>query len=424
MSSRIGVIQEHTRILRQLSLLSYALTALLAYLASYLPLFDSSPRTIINGASRSWTSTFAYPLLRWDVFHYGHTAQYGYVYEHQWAFFPGPSLVMRGTSEFLHFLGVISQRSTWETVLVGGAVIASLCDTSTTLYHLSLHHLRSPSLAFLATLLSLLPSSPATLRLVPYSEPYFTMLSYRGMLYCARRQWLAAVCAFALAGAFRSNGVMLAGFVLWGIVVEPSLHKQQISPGKVIHALALTLIATFPFIYHQYRAYIAFCTDVTSAAPWCESFPPSIYTYVQARYWGVGFLRYWTLPQLPNFLLAAPVLAVLLWSTTYYVLHALNPRLRAVLSGKDFGASAADPSPFLGSSLAPHALHALIFTLLLLLNSHTQIVLRLAASMPFTYWTAARLVMESPRWGRWWVAWSVVWGAISVILWAVFLPPA
>lgn len=180
MSSRIGVIQEHTRILRQLSLLSYALTALLAYLASYLPLFDSSPRTIINGASRSWTSTFAYPLLRWDVFHYGHTAQYGYVYEHQWAFFPGPSLVMRGTSEFLHFLGVISQRSTWETVLVGGAVIASLCDTSTTLYHLSLHHLRFPSLAFLATLLSLLPSSPATLRLVPYSEPYFTMLSYRG----------------------------------------------------------------------------------------------------------------------------------------------------------------------------------------------------------------------------------------------------
>ncbi|OCH91795.1 mannosyltransferase [Obba rivulosa] len=428
MSPPTGIVADHTRTLRVLSLLSYALTALLAYLASFLPLFDSSPLAILDKTSGTWTSAVAYPLLRWDAFYFGHIAQHGYVYEQQWAFFPGTPLVMRGVAELLRFSGVAESGSGWETVLLGGALAACLCDSTTTLYRLSLHHLHSPSLAFLAALLSLLPSSPMTLRFAPYSEPFFTLLSYRGMLYCAREQWFGATCAFALAAAFRSNGIMLGGFILWGLVAEPLLSRRCVSLANVLYAFLLTLSMAFPFIYHQYLAYCAFCQDTISIAPWCTSFPPSIYSYVQARYWGVGFLEYWTLQQLPNFLLAAPVLILLLSFCTHYVLHALIPRLRLALSGKSFNAPISGPdgsvAPFLDPSLAPHAIHTLILTLLLLFNSHTQIALRLAASVPLTYWAAARLVLERPRWSWWWVAWSVVWGAVSVVLWTVFLPPA
>jgi phosphatidylinositol glycan class V len=82
--------------------------------------------------------------------------------------------------------------------------------------------------------------------------------------------------------------------------------------------------------------------------------------------------------------------------------------------------------PGFGSSpsLTPHAIHAVVFAFFLLFASHTQITLRLAASMPFTYWAAAWIYLKYPSYGTAWVTWSVLWGLVSVILWGTFLPPA
>ena len=189
-----------------------------------------------------------------------------------------------------------------------------------------------------------------------------------------------------------------------------------------------------PFVYLQYSAYRVFCLGDTQPAPWCDSFPPSIYSYVQSKYWNVGFLRYWTPQQLPNFLLGAPPLALLFTYTLHYIRAALIPRLRAFLApyssqGKSTtepvkGSPLAAPSPFLHPALAPHVIHALLMCLILLFASHTQIVLRFAATMPCTYWAAAWLLVERPALGKWWVGWSVVWGAVSCVLWGAFLPPA
>ena len=67
---------------------------------------------------------------------------------------------------------------------------------------------------------------------------------------------------------------------------------------------------------------------------------------------------------------------------------------------------------------------ALALGLVLLLAAHTQIALRQAPALPATHWAAAWLLVAHPRAGRAWVFWSVVWGAMSIVLWAVFLPPA
>ncbi|KAI0631661.1 GPI mannosyltransferase 2 [Trametes polyzona] len=425
------------RILLALSCTATLLTLLLTLASSQLPRFDASPLLLIDPqpTGRTFRSTIASAVLRWDTFHFGHTAKEGYVYEHEWAFFPGISWAMRTWPALERLLGLRPADAPleWEDVLFGGFLASSVVSVFSVLalYDLTVLHFRSREIAWLACLLSLLPSSPVTLRIAGYTEAFFTFLSYRGMLCCARKQWFWAACYFALATVFRSNGITLSGFIAWGLVIEPLLQSRKFHIGRALYALVLCALTVSPFVLYQYYAYRLFCAGHTTPAPWCSAFPPSIYTYVQGKYWNVGFLRYWTPQQIPNFLLGAPPLALLLTFTTRYIRLAFLPRLRAALlpSSRLDKRTAAAPegsfaSPFLTPSIAPHALHALALSLVLLFASHTQIVLRLAASMPLTYWAAAWLLVERPRAGRWWVGWSVVWGAVSCVLWAVFLPPA
>ncbi|KAI9059428.1 glycosyltransferase family 76 protein [Trametes sanguinea] len=428
----------HHRLLAGLSCVATILTLLLSVATShFLPLFDSSPHVILPPPSAfSLRHVLASALLRWDAFHFAHIARDGYVYEHEWAFFPGAPYVMELGAGVLDFLSTprLGGHSApgarqWESIMLGGLTASLLSVPSVVVfYKLTLAHFGSRNIAFLASLLSLLPSSPVTLRIAGYTEPFFTFLSYSGMLCCARKQWLLATCCFAAATTFRSNGIFLCGFIAWGLVVDPLITHRKVRIGRVLYAVVLCSCAVAFFIYHQYRAYSQFCIGKDSPAPWCTSFPPSIYGYVQAKYWDVGFMRYWTLQQLPNFLLGAPPLVLLSAFTLWYIRLAFLPRLLAFFSNAAARRHSTDreagSSPFLTPAIAPHVIHGLILCLLLLFASHTQIVLRQAASMPLTYWAAAWLLVERPNLGKWWVGWSVVWGAVSCVLWAAFLPPA
>ncbi|KAI0082022.1 mannosyltransferase [Panus rudis PR-1116 ss-1] len=422
----VATRRAHVRQLQYASILTWLFGAALLLAASHLPLFDSSPKVLLDVQERNlyWYTT--YSLLRWDVFHYGHIAKEGYVYDYEWAFLPGLPIAMRTGARVISWLGISTSEDvlSWGNLLTGGLLLSLCCGTTTTLYDLTLELTGSPNIAFLSALLSLLPSSPATLRFVPYTEPFFTYLSYQGMLHCARLQWFSASIFFTLAGAFRSNGFMLSGFLLWGLLAKPVLERRTVPPTYLFKATLLTALTFGPFVYHQYSAFLKFCRNhAVEMPPWCLSVPPSIYTHVQAKYWDNGFLRYWTPAQIPNFLISIPVLVSLLWFSVYHIRMVLIPRLVS-LTHTSRPPLPAKFEPLLSPNITPHAIHAFIFTNVLLFASNTQIILRLAASMPFTYWSAAYLLIQKPSWGKWWVTWSVVWGAISIILWATFLPPA
>jgi phosphatidylinositol glycan class V len=164
--------KRHRRQLLTLTLASQFLILILLFLCSYLPLFDSSPWVVLDKSTTSWATS---SLLRWDVFHLGLVADER-MYEHQWAFFPGAPTLTK-------FLGQIAPGGNGETLLQGGMLLAIACDSTQVLYDLSLHHLKSTSLSFLSAVLSLLPSSPATLRHALYAEPFFTWASYRGYIF-------------------------------------------------------------------------------------------------------------------------------------------------------------------------------------------------------------------------------------------------
>ena len=165
--------EQHQALLRRLSAASSLVFGLVLVASSRLPLFDASP-TLVPGAHS--------PLLRWDIFHFLHIARSGYVYEHEWAFLPAAPWIIRHSLLFLEWL-TCSITLSHLILAIGVSALAS--ETVQTLYLLSLHHFKSPHMALLVSVLAILPSSPATLLFVPYNEPFFTYLSYRGKLVLA-----------------------------------------------------------------------------------------------------------------------------------------------------------------------------------------------------------------------------------------------
>ncbi|KDQ57728.1 glycosyltransferase family 76 protein [Jaapia argillacea MUCL 33604] len=469
-----------THLILLLTLLTRFLILVLIYLSSYLPSFDSSPNILLPPPplDASWAEKALWrvtnPLLRWDSFHFAHIAKEGHVFEHEWAFLPGIANIMRLSAQFIRLLFPHSNPElSVRELMVGGALASFLVDVLTplTLYKLTLRHFPGrPSIALISALLGLLPSSPATLRYAPYTEPFFTFFSYQGMLACANGRYLLASTLFACAGAFRSNGVLLGGFVIWDLVAYPFLQRKSFSIWRAVYATILTALIFTPFIAHQHSAYTLFCSSPPpSSNPnpiWCNKTLPSIYTYVQSKYWNVGFLTYWTPSQIPNFIISIPPLLLLFAFSSYHLVQVIprllfpTPTSQLRKQKRHLESNEVPPSPFLSETLTPHAIHALVLSLTLLFASHTQIVLRLAASMPILYWAGAWLLVEEPefsmsglwrgrgragekgklslrgsreeqvgkgkgvRWGSWWVGWSVVWGSVSVVLWTTFLPPA
>jgi phosphatidylinositol glycan class V len=184
-------------------------------------------------------------------------------------------------------------------------------------------------------------------------------------------------------------------------------------------AILFTSMVLMPFVYHNFIAYLVFCKSPTDVAPaWCVHSLPSIYTYTQSRYWNVGFLRYWSFSQLPNFIIAAPLFFLI---TDFLIAYA---RYHLLSSSRNRNATDCASMPFYNISLFPHLVHSVILSCMLLLNAHTQIILRLAPSIPIVYWAVARLIATRATLGRQWVTWCTIWGIVSIILWSSFLPPA
>ncbi|KAL5523765.1 hypothetical protein ACEPAG_7938 [Sanghuangporus baumii] len=455
------VPSSHKRLLTRLTLLLHFVIATITLLASRLPSFDSSASLVLDHESlRS--------LLRWDVFHYAHIAEVGYVYEHEFAFFPGVPIIMRACGKLIRAAGVLTRG--FEGAMLAGPVASAVIavDAVHTLYDLSLYHLQSPHAALLVSLLSLLSSSPATLRYAPYAEPFFAYLSYKGMLRCAQEHFVQASILFALASFFRSNGMMLAGYIMWGMLIRPLLYESVADFStlsrkfllKAVSCILLSALSIMPFVWHQYNGYVKFCIDISEKhRPWCAWRLPFIYSFVQSEYWGVGPFRYWTLQQAPNVLLGSPILILLIYGSLSHIRHVLLLQVFALVQRdtnysvtRSTSSAESKKDPFFNATLTPHAIHALISSLVLLTSAHTQIALRLVSALPFTYWSAAWLFLREPhtqdgdkrtniagqqnrnirnglkprisRAARLWLGWSITWSMISLVTWGVFLPPA
>ncbi|KAL4808358.1 GPI mannosyltransferase 2 [Aspergillus unguis] len=369
--------------------------------SSLLPFQGNGSVDVISAVQKNHAS-LAIPLkfVRWDSIYFAHISRIGYVFEQEWAFSYAYGYVVN----FLSSL-VASNDSSGVTGFALSAVALSHVAhylSVLALYRLSInvfgHDTEKKKLVcFLSAALHIVSPAGAFLS-APYGEPVFSFLNITGFyiyssshldLSSGKRslshvKLILSGCFFALATAVRSNG-LLSGILLAYDALKQSydIISRRLS-GSIVRLCVVVIsgcIVALGLVVPQYLAYIAYCTDGRFSRPWCQSFVPSIYGWVQDHYWGVGFLRYWTLSNLPLFLLGAPMLGILFLSCFW----ALNE-----------GPLSTTPrtSPTISHGPATHLLTQLaiaqfILTAMALTSYHVQIINRISSGYPLWYWYLA-----------------------------------
>ena len=158
-------------------------------------------------------------------------------------------------------------------------------------------------------------------------------------MYALHRRWgFFSVIFLAAASATRSNGAAMCMFLVARAAmaavalcrVAGSKHvggdgeglrgkEGEGGRGRVgwrvwcglgSMTLALCFAAVAPLLAFDAYGKARLCGDMAAGLSdeWCASTFSSAYHHIQQKHWNVGLFRYWRLQQLPNFLLATPIL--------------------------------------------------------------------------------------------------------------------
>ncbi|KAK3709733.1 ER membrane glycoprotein subunit of the GPI transamidase complex-like protein [Vermiconidia calcicola] len=345
-------------------------------------------------------------LTRWDGIYFASASTHGHVNEQEWAFSWVLAKVTSGVAR------VVFSPASFSPLVkhaLAGVLISHVSHllAVTVLYRLALNVVPGTDatrrhVAFIASCLHII--SPAGIFLsAPYGESTFAFLNFAGMLsyILAVRQRhsnshrstsngisyvLAAGAFFGAAATIRSNGLLSGLIFAWDAIeafIRPlNTMRDARSMARFSATILAGMLVAVGFAAPQVVAYTEYCTG-GNTRPWCSHIPPSIYTWVQGHYWGVGFLRYWTLNNLPLFLLAGPVLGLLLVTG----LMALRwPERTALAPTQQQGRNMKVMDTEVVKHVLPRfALPQLVLALMAATSFHVQIINRISSGYPSCY---------------------------------------
>ncbi|CAN6648948.1 GPI mannosyltransferase 2 [Trichomonascus vanleenenianus] len=368
--------------------------------------YDTSSRFLFKGELDPSASTIWRVLAKgierltiWDSVFYVSVAKRGLVYEHEWAFGRFWSLMIQYLTPEINNspLGPTYWYGLTSIIIsITSHYLSVLLLMKLTKMIFASRHKNVNKLALITGYLYTI--SPAGMYLIAgYSEAAFALLTFLGMYFREKKNYIVSGLAFALCCGVRSNGI------LWGIVfvydLFPELRKgnwwkafQVIIGGGIIGLFSLGLQAYPYFLYCPARG------------EWCHDTIPSIFGFVQSHYWNVGFLRYWTPNNIPNFLFGAPTLYLLWQSGCWYSYPKPMVRIRPYLT-----------------------VQFIIFVSAIFVY-HAQIITRIATCLPMMYWYTAELIsstnLNQVKSGKRIATYFVLWTLSQAVLFAAFLPPA
>lgn len=389
---------------------------------------------LISKSSEYWNRHLWNKLLSWDAVYFakGMTSKGGIPeFEHEYAF----SLL------WIRMVRYFARSDDLYDVLKTGVLLESMLFYASTiiLYHLTKRLFSSSNkdsfyakrLAGVATNLFIFTSASGFLNGI-YSEPLSFALAFSGMLCrelsvevtlpsgldCRWPKWplyLLSTAFFGLAVMNRPNCVLLGIYYIFDLF---QLAKEK----RFFKALAFPLLAgILLFICCVYQHYVVpfgiFCPQ---RGGWCQTqlidgLPFTIsnfYSHIEAHYWNVGFMHYWTVNNIPNFLVALPTIVVLLYSTIYF--SRIYPYFR----------------------LKPLIITVQLLLITLIFFAHVQIINRASSFIPLHLWYMADRILKvsykkedtrpvgDDKIVKAYVYWLALWIPLQSVLFACFLPPA
>ncbi|XP_037036331.1 GPI mannosyltransferase 2 [Bradysia coprophila] len=359
---------------------------------------------------------------RWDAQYYLHIAEHGYTYENTLAFYPlYPIFVNLLTNVLLTFVPGISFRA---GALVCGVLlnVFFFCLAAYFLVQLSRLVLKNEHMSL--TVGYLFCINPASVFFsAPYSESLFAVVTFSVIAESVRGNILLALVPLSMGILCRSNGLINIGFVLYQAIRLFWLDRSFQARFKLAVKLLIVLVVSgFTFLSIQRYHFSLFCvkssirhsSEIVNYAkandfilsgngslissPWCGAKLPSAYTYVQSHYWNVGLFNYYEFKQIPNFILAIPILFLFLKMLYAYYANAF-------ITVNRFGTRKAVKMLFFDANLSTGGLvymvHVTFLTLVCVLFVHIQVTTRLlASSSPCLYWFAANYFKATQLNGR------------------------
>lgn len=357
---------------------------------------------------RSFLDNVIDKLVAWDAAYFADLFANGLTYEHQYVFCP----------LWWRLIKAIPAKSGAEFYLrlLYATILSNLCHFGAAVVLGSYTHIvfrqarifPPEKMAILASSFFLLLPGAAFLT-APYSEAIAAFFSFACL--CLREKalefavgakkdktsrkvfYIVSGLAAAFAFGFRANCLLL------GIVyIHDLLGRKTDSP---LLPLAAGLILGLAFLASNVHNYVDICLS-GDRGEWCLRRVPSLFTYAQSHYWNNGFLKYWTLNNIPNFLFGAPTIAFSAFSIRYFTIE------------------------YPVSRILPISMVNAVFLAALLLFWHVQIVTRIHTFLPMVYWLMAGLWTHDdyPTLKKVAFGYFIVWNVVQPALFAAFLPPA
>lgn len=355
-------------------------------------------------------------FAQWDTQHFLYIAHCGYTHEQNHAFFPFlPGLLhlfIRITPTSMHaWLGSRATAMLWGLILCNSAFVGSaIC-----FYNLSRHVLANKQWARYATLLYCF--NPASIFCsAVYTESLYALFFFAGLyqLYVKGSWWLAAL-AFFHCTTIRSNGILCAGYFWYTFLLEVQQVKRSHLTGILSGATRVagcTVACFIPFVAFESFGYHQQCVGMDPPPTWCASRIPLLYGHVQKSYWQNGLLAFWQLKQIPNFILAGPILFFsffiswmcisMRWRHFWRTLSSF-PNHKKV--GKGWSATG-----LYGRISFCMTVHLAFLSGFCLFFMNVQVATRFLAASPPLYWFAAELSQQSCRLRK------IIWGYLCTYI--------
>ncbi|XP_053212038.1 GPI mannosyltransferase 2-like [Panonychus citri] len=328
-------------------------------------------------------------FARWDSLHFIQIAKRGYGHESQIAFFPFYPGVVRAVKYTLF---------PWTTVSHDGLLIISGVLVNLILFMISsmlIHHLtilifRNRSMAMESVFHFCF--NPASIFMTScYSENLFQFFTLSGLTSIEFGRLSLASVFFACASLTRSNGIISLGFVAyWHVSHICILSGRVLRSARLVEQFGIflshALMIVIPFIMFQSYSYYFICfePDLPDRKDFCASMISIPYTFVQKKYWSIGLFKYYRLKQIPNFLIASPMIYICSWIVCKYLQLNGKQFLDIIFN---FRSRRRGPTLWNNGHVLPYIVHLAFLTFVSIFYMHVQVITRFVlSSTPIVYW--------------------------------------